>query len=145
MAPDPVNPEFSELERRVDRGLKPLPVPAAPPALLRNVMRAVERIDSGATLAAPRALVAEWPSALKIGMTAVGATIVVAALLMWPFALEYARTVWYSPSVVLLRAAVSTIRPMVPAGLMYVTAMCALCAAAASMLKHVALGGATHQ
>jgi len=135
MTPDPADfesDEFPRLERRVDLALKQLPAPAAPPALLRNVMRAVERP------AAP-----EWPIALKIGLSAIGAAIVVVALFVWPLALDYARTVWYSPAAALLRGAVSTVRPMVPAGLMYVTAMCVVAAGAASMLKHVALGGAT--
>jgi hypothetical protein len=140
MTPDPAEVElgeFPDLERRVDRALKQLPTPPAPPALAAAVMRRVALADARMSF--------EWSGALKIGLSAIGASIVLVALLAWPLALDYARAVWYLPAVVLLRAAVSTIRPMVPVALMYVTAMCVVSAAAASMLKHVALGGATHQ
>lgn len=130
MTPDP------ELERRVDRALKQLPVPSAPPALLSNILRAIEHDAAAAA--------AEWPVALKVAFSAMGAAIVVAALLMWPLALDAARSIWYAPAVVLLRSAISTVRPMVPVALIYVTAMCVVCATAASMLKHVALGGASN-
>jgi hypothetical protein len=148
MTPDPADVqsgEFPEFERRVDRALKRLPAPTAPPALLTNVMRAIDGEAAGALAAPPATFADEWPVLLKIGLSAIGAAIVMAALLAWPLALDYARTAWYSPAVVLLRTAISTIRPMVPVALMYVTAMCVVAAAAASMLKHVALGGATNQ
>jgi len=131
-----------ELERRVDRALKQLPAPSAPPALLSNIMRAVAAGDSSAVARAP--LAAEWPVALKVALSFIGASIVVAALLLWPLALDAARSIWYAPGIVLLRSVVSTARPLVPVALIYVTAMCVVCAAAASMLKHVALGGATN-
>jgi len=131
-----------ELERRVDRALKQLPAPSAPPALLSNVMRAVAAGESSAVARAP--LAAEWPVALKVALSFIGASIVVAALLLWPFALDAARSIWYAPGIVLLRSVVSTARPLIPVALIYVTAMCVVCAAAASMLKHVALGGATN-
>lgn len=133
-----------DLERRVDRALKRLPAPPAPPALLSNIMGAIDAGVATPEIAAPRATFgAEWPVALKVALSAIGAAIVVVALLVWPLALEAARSVWYSPAVVLLRSAASTVRPIVPMALVYVTAMCVVCAAAASMLKHVALGGAS--
>jgi len=73
-----------------------------------------------------------------------GFVLVVSALLLWPLALEFASTSWQSPVVVFLRAAVAAARPLVPIALVYVTAMCAVPAAAVSMLKHVALGGPTN-
>jgi hypothetical protein len=135
-----------DLERRVDRALKQLPVPSAPPALLSNVMRAIDVVhvndDVEFAVAVP-GVRAEWPIAARVAFSAIGALIVIAALLLWPLALDALRSVWYSPAVVLLRAAAETVRPLMPAVLIYVTAMCVLSAAAASMLKHVALGGAS--
>jgi hypothetical protein len=136
-----------DLERCVDRALKQLPTPPAPPALLSNIIRGIDAIDTNDArdVAVPGAVVrAEWPIAVRVAFSAIGAFIVIGALLMWPLALEAARSVWYSPAVVLLRAAAATVQPLVPAALIYVTAMCVLCAAAASMLKHVALGGASN-
>jgi len=134
-----------ELERRVDRALKQLPAPSAPPALLSNIMRAIENDAAAAAPAVARLPpAAEWPVAMRIAFSAMGAAIVVAALLLWPLALDAARSIWYAPLVVLLRSAVSTARPMVPMALIYLTAMCVVCATAASMLKHVALGGASN-
>ncbi len=133
-----------QLERRVDRALKQLPHPAAPASFAARVMR---RIDVSGQSVAPACVPAslEWPLALKIALTGLGFVLVVSALLLWPLALEFARTSWQSPAVVLVRAAVDAARPMVPIVLVYVTAMCAASAAAVSMLKHVALGGATNQ
>jgi hypothetical protein len=143
MTLDPAEVELAELERRVDRALKQLPAPSAPPAFASAVMRRVllEHAGDGPGRASLGSF--EWPIALKIALTAAGFALVVGALMAWPLALEYVRTGWQSPAVVLLRAAVAAVRPLVPAVLMYVTAMCVACAAAASMLKHVALGGAT--
>lgn len=122
------------LERRVDRALRRLPHPAAPPLFAERVM---QRIETGA-----RSL--EWPVALKIALTGMSLVLVTGTFLMWPLALEFARTSWQSPAVVLLRTAGGAARPMVPIALVYVTAMCAVSAAAVSMLKHVALGGVTN-
>ena len=82
--------------------------------------------------------------ALKIAMSAAGFALIVGALLLWPLAIDLARTSWQSPVMVVVRAAAETARPIIPAVLVYVTAMCAALAAAASMLKHVALGGASN-
>ncbi len=132
----------ADLERRVDRALKQLPMPAAPPAFGARLMRRIAREQAVALPGAARASF-EWPVALKIAVSAVSAALVTGALMMWPLAMEFARTSWQSPVVVLLRVAAAAARPMIPVALIYVTAMCAACAAAASMLKHVALGGAS--
>jgi hypothetical protein len=147
MTQDPELGRFDEgLERRVDRALKQLPAPIAPPQFAARVMQRVNSEATGAAAharpEAPRA-VFEWPLGLKVAVTGGGFLVVAVALLMWPAALETARTAWHAPSVVFVRAAVSAARPMVPAALVYMTAMCAVAAAAVSMLKHVALGGAT--
>jgi hypothetical protein len=133
---DPIDPA---LERRVDRALKQLPLPAAPPQFAARVM---QRLQTHAMPDVPRAAF-EWALGWKIAITGGGFLVVAVALLMWPAAVETARTAWHAPSVVFVRAAVSAVRPMVPVALVYMTAMCAVAAAAVSMLKHVALGGAT--
>jgi hypothetical protein len=140
MTQDPEDIERAELERRVDRAVKRLPAPPAPAHFSARVM---QRIQAGPL---PDAVPAsfEWPVALKIAVMAVSAALIVSALVFWPLALEFARTSWQSPAALLLRDAAAAVRPMVPAALIYLTAMCVACAAAASMLKHVALGGATH-
>lgn len=136
MTLDPELEQLEQLEQRVDRALKQLPKPSAPTAFASAVMHRVRRET-------PARASFEWPIALKIALTATGFAMIVGALVAWPLALEFARTSWRSPEIVLLRTAASTVRPMIPAALMYVTAMCVACAAAASMLKHVALGGAS--
>ena len=136
--------EFPEFERRVDRALKQLPLPAAPPAFAAAVMRRVSLAESESPAEAPLSAF-EWPVALKIALTAAGFALVAGALAVWPIVLESLRSTWQSPVILLARAAADALRPMIPAALVYVTAMCAACAAAASLLKHVALGGATHQ
>ena len=128
-----------DLERRVDRALKRLPYPSAPASLSARVM---SRIDSQAAAAPMVSASLEWPLFLKIALTGVSLVMVVGALLMWPLAIELARTSWDSPVVAVVRGALSAARPMVPIALVYITAMCAVAAAAVSMLKHVALGGA---
>jgi hypothetical protein len=144
MTQKPVDLE-SELEQRVDRALKRLPAPAAPPAFLSAVMRRVtEKRPSFAEAPEGKPAVFEWPVALRIALTAGGFAVIVGALVAWPLALEFARTSWQSPAIVLLVKAASAVRPMVPAALMYMTAMCVASAAAASLLKHVALGGASN-
>ena len=140
MTREPAERELTELERRVDRALKSLPAPAAPPAFAPALMRRVRAEQHAAESAGS----VEWPVALKIAFTATGFAMVVGALVAWPWALEFARTTWQSPAVSLVIRAAAALRPMVPAALMYVTAMCVACAAAASMLKHVALGGASN-
>jgi len=135
---DPVDVDVNELERRVDRALKQLPAPKAPAGFAQALMRRIEDED-----VAPRRLF-EWPVALKVALTAGGFAVIVGALLAWPFALEFARTTWQSPAVVLMVKTAAALRPMVPVALMYVTAMCVASAAAASLLKHVALGGASN-
>lgn len=131
----------SDLEQRVHRALTQLPTPAAPPAFAARVM---SRVSAHAMPeVSPAAF--EWPAALRVALTGMSFALIVGALLMWPLALEFARTAWQSPVVSLLRVAAETARPMVPAALVYITAMCVVCAAAASMLKYVALGGATNQ
>lgn len=147
MTQDPELNGFDEqLERRVDLALKQLPAPAAPPMFAARVMQRVNSEAAGAAALAmpevPRAIF-EWPLGWKIAITGGGFLVVAVALLMWPAALETARAAWHAPSGVFVRAAVSAARPMVPAALVYLTAMCAVAAAAVSMLKHVALGGAT--
>jgi hypothetical protein len=132
------DPNFEPLERRVDRALKQLPPPAAPPQFAARVML---RVQAHAMPEAQRSSF-EWPLVWKVALSGAGFLVVAVALLMWPLALELARTAWHAPSVVFLRAAVSAARPMVPVALVYVTAMCVVSAAAVSMLKHVALGGA---
>ncbi|TAK18656.1 MAG: hypothetical protein EPO35_01225 [Acidobacteria bacterium] len=127
----------AELARRVDAALKQLPAPAAPATLAARVMGAIR--DE-----APARAGVEWPVAWKIALTAMAALLVAGALLAWPYALEFARTGWQSPAVVLLRATAAAARPLVPVALLYIAAMVAACAAAASMLKHVALGGASN-
>ncbi len=139
------DPEFDididvELERRVDRALKQLPIPSAPAAFSARVM---QRVSAHASPELPPGAF-EWPLAWKVALSGAGFLVVAVALLMWPLAVEFARTAWHAPSVVLVRAAVSAARPMVPVALVYVTAMCAVSAAAVAMLKHVALGGASH-
>lgn len=129
----------SELERRVDRVLKQLPPPSAPPAFAARVMRRIDALAPDA----PSPAAFEWPLVWKVAFCGTGFLVVAAALLMWPLAIEYAHTAWNAPSVVLLRTAVDAVRPMVPAAVVYVTAMCAVAAATLSMLKHVALGGAS--
>ena len=130
-------PDF-ELERRVDRALKQLPSPAAPAWFAARVMSRIDQQEMAVVV--PASL--EWPLLLKIALTGVSLAMVVGALLMWPLALEFARTSWNSPAVALARGAVNAARDLVPIALVYVTAMCAVSAAAVSMLKHVALGGA---
>lgn len=139
MTTDPFDP--SELERRVDRALKRLPTPAAPATLMARVMNGVREQSLGAAPALAPA--SEWPLALRIALVTVSAAMVVGALLLWPLALDWARTTWRSPAIALVRLAAGAARPMLPIALMYVAAMCAACAAAASVLKHVALGGAS--
>lgn len=136
-----------QLERRVDRALKQLPCPSAPASFAARVMRQIDLLDAPVENAAPARVPAslEWPLALKIALTGMSLALVVGAFLVWPLALEFAGTGWQSPVAVFLRAAVSAARPLVPIALVYVTAMCAVSAAAVSMLKHVALGGATNQ
>jgi hypothetical protein len=135
---DPVEMDANELERRVDRALKALPAPKAPAAFASALMRRIEGEE-----AQPLRLF-EWPVALRIALTAGGFAVIVGALLAWPLALEFARTSWQSPAVVLVLKAAAAVRPMVPGALMYVTAMCVASAAVASLLKHVALGGASN-
>jgi hypothetical protein len=131
----------TELERRVDRALKALPAPGAPPALLSNVLRRVAAADG---VAAPAtSAVFEWPLALKLALSVLSAVLIISGLTLWPRALELARPGWESPVVVLLRVVVSAVRPMVPVALLYLAAMCTAAAAAVSLLKHVALGGAS--
>lgn len=139
MTSDRSNP--SELERRVDRALKRLPTPPAPATLLARVMAGVREPSPGAAPALVPA--SEWPLALRIALVAVSVAMVAGALLLWPLALDWARTTWQSPAIVLVRVAAGAARPMLPIVLMYLAAMCAACAAAASVLKHVALGGAS--
>lgn len=129
-----------ELERRVDRALKNLPRPAAPALFAARVM---SRIDAESVSPVVSTSL-EWPLFLKIALTGLSLAMVVGALLAWPLALELARTSWDSPVVALMRGVLSAARPMVPIALVYITAMCAVSAAAVSMLKHVALGGATN-
>ena len=126
-----------ELGRRVDRALKRLPYPAAPSSFAARVMSRIE-IDAAPVVSSSL----EWPLFLKVALTGLSFAMVVGALLMWPLAIELAETSWNSPAVALLRGALSAARPMVPVALVYITAMCAVAAAAVSMLKHVALGGA---
>src|SRR5699024_4655318 len=83
--------DIFELERRVDRALKQLPYPPAPSTLSMRVMRAVS--------ASERTRAAEWPVAVKIAMSAAGFALIVGALLLWPLALDLARTSWQSPGV----------------------------------------------
>jgi len=139
-----------QLEQRVDRALKQLRHPAAPASFAARVMRRIDVADvadepNGNVTPARVPASPEWPLAWKIALTGMGFVLVVSALLLWPLALEFASTSWQSPVVVFLRAAVAAARPLVPIALVYVTAMCAVSAAAVSMLKHVALGGATNQ
>jgi hypothetical protein len=137
MTMDPADFESAELERRVGRALKQLPSPTAPPAFASAVMRRVLNDK-------PSYAGFEWPLALRIALTAGGFALIVGALVAWPLALEFVRTSAQSPAIVLLLKAAAAVRPMVPAALMYVTAMCVASAAAASLLKHVALGGASN-
>ena len=127
-----------ELERRVHRALKGLSHPAAPASFALRVMSRIDQAEMAPVVSASL----EWPLFLKIALTGVSLAMVVGALLMWPFAVELVRTSWDSPVVAVMRGALSVARPMVPIALVYITAMCAVSAAAVSMLKHVALGGA---
>ena len=138
------SPEFPELERRVDRAVKRLPNPSAPPAFTSAVMRRVSEQRTFVAASAATPAVFEWPVALRIALTAGGFAVIVGAWLVWPLALEFARTTSQSPAIVLLVNAAAAARPLVPAALMYMTAMCVAAAAAASLLRHVALGGATN-
>lgn len=133
--PDPV-----DLERRVDRALKGLPTPLAPATLLSRVMRVVEGERADA-LVVPA--IGEWPVALKLTLSVLGAALIVAGVALWPSAVALTEPEWESPTVVLIRAAVVATRPWIPVVAVYLAAMCAAAAAAVSLLKHVALGGAS--
>lgn len=136
--------QYDQLARQLGRALKQLPLPSAPPQFAARVMQRIDLQAAGTAHAMPEVPRApfEWPLAWKVALSGAGFLVVAVALLMYPLALESARSAWHAPSVVLLRAAVSAARPMVPVALVYITAMCAVAAAAVSMLRYVALGGA---
>lgn len=133
--PDPV-----DLERRVDRALKGLPTPLAPATLLSRVMRVVEGERADA-LVVPA--IGEWPVALKLALSVLGAALIVAGVVWWPSAVALTEPEWKSPTIVLMRTIAAAARPWIPVVIVYLAAMCAAAAAAVSLLRHVALGGAS--